>query len=205
MTRETDHLGRRALLRTVGAANVAVTTALAGCTSFVTTASSAEIAERDDVADRHGLDLDAELVHSEYTDDHPARLRLTLTNGDELQQISWYRFEGNRRSDPHGYWLFPACCADELGGTDRWVVPEGWGDSAALGATVCRRQLFSPEETTSAEFLLVDDAGAAGYLPNGTYRWEKSYEVLTSGPVRTEPPTEPEPREFDWGFSVEFS
>ena len=203
-------MNRRALLRGVGAAGVAGTTALAGCTGLVTTASTAEIVQQDDVPEQYGVSIDVELVDSEYTDDHPVRLRTTVTNHgrEKLPSLS-----GNPKcglfdrekagSEPPGLWIYSPDTADFATQKDgRWVrdrEPDDRQGGFALYA--CTPEPYAADESRGQVYEVWDDYRTEGYLVPNTYRWEESVEVADTD----EGWRDAEPRTFDWGFSLDLS
>jgi hypothetical protein len=198
---------RRALLRTVGASGVAGTTAFAGCIGMVMTASTAEIVGQDEVPEKYGVSIDVELVNSEYTDEHPVRLRTTVTNHDRERLLS---LSGNPKcglfdrgkagSDPPGLWVFSPDTADFATRKDgRWVRDRESDHRRAFALYACTPETYAADESRSQVYEVWDDYRTEDYLVPNTYRWEDSVDVADGD----EGWRDWEPNTFQWGFSLD--
>lgn len=197
-------MNRRALLRTVGAAGVAGTTALAGCAA---PGPHVEIGDVVDVPESYGVSIDVELPRPQFTSDHPARLRTTVTNHDSSKQLSASGdamcglFDRSKAgSRPAGLWLHPPRVAEEIEQRNgRWVRDRDPDRMRGVLSYGCSLVTYAAGESRSQPYDIWHDYRSEGYLVPGTYRWEVAVEVTDSGEERTEAEA------FDWGFSINLS
>lgn len=170
-----------------------------------------ELGEVDQIAEDHEIEIDVSVTKPLVTRDHPAIVRITITNeGPDRtlpSQDSQHTGEGEpvndlliapyeeEESKPHGLILRLASVTDESDepddGDGRWSVdsPDGTG---AVGAG---QWTFPGGKTIAQRFRLLDDAASGGYYPPGTYRFGSEF---TFRSVSTDDIVD----EFDWDFSL---
>ena len=136
------------------------------------------IAEEDPVPEGYGVRVEARCLEATITDEHTARIRLTVANEGPERMIAvstggcalFNRYSQSSR--PRGVWLTRA---EDLGYVSEngpeWVAepPEdgGFPDYGCAGRT------FATGESVSVEYAVYDDVRAGGYLPRGRYWFER--------------------------------
>lgn len=202
-------MNRRALLGGLGTLG---TTGLSGCVRFpapswsddAPPANVVSLDAQDTVPDQYDVDIDVEVVHSEFTDDSPAVIRVTTTNvGGPLKvsigtgYCSVFNRQRGGSDDPPGLWLHRPDSHGSERADGRWVAdlppdePRGFAD---VGCTI---QDYEEGQSVSSTYEVWDDYRKRGYLVPGTYRWEETVRVSD-----TTSDTDSVPESFEWGFSL---
>lgn len=178
---------------------------------------------QDSVPDQFKIQITAEIVEHEFTENHPARVKVTITNTGLSRELSVgtrcdiFNKE-NGGSDPAGLWLHTPGREKYDRKDDRWVADRSAEKPRGYSGAGCPKERFYPGESASAEYVVWDDYRVDGYLNPGEYRWEQTVYITDgaflnsdSGLQKT-PPNDaallsnkayPESgSSFSWGFSL---
>ncbi|MDX1747120.1 MAG: hypothetical protein R3324_14375, partial [Halobacteriales archaeon] len=136
------------------------------------------IAEEDPVPEGYDVHVVARLLEATITDEHTARIRITVTNEGPEREIAvstggcalLNRY--GQSSRPRGVWL---ARGEDLGYVSEngpeWIAePPEDGGFPDYG---CAVRTFATGESVSVEYAVYDDARAGGYLPRGRYWFER--------------------------------
>lgn len=164
-----------------------------------------------DLPEEHELTVDATLSESLVTDDHPARLEITITNEGEARLI----YPGNNNGgecmlfahpssgseEPPGLWLHHSTSPGTVGGqTDRWVEDEPANESRIGDLVGCPGREYEPDESVPITYEIWWDYQVAGYFEPGTYRFEEEIRIWDE---TTDVDTGNPDAELTWGFSLD--
>lgn len=159
----------------------------------------------DDDGAGHDVQIDAEVVESSVTADHPARVRVTTTNEGRKRDVSVTRGQCclfNRSagaSDPAGLWLHRVGSADHVERDgDRWTRDAPVDQHRVYAAYGCLARTYESGESVTNEYYVWDDYRVEGYFPPGTYRFAEPVTVSEPGTGSEDGPI----ATFTWGFSV---
>lgn len=158
-------------------------------------------------APAEGLGIDAEVVESAVTEEHPARVAVTTTNDGRKRNVSiapgqccLFNRNGGA-SDPAGLWLHrveSSAHIDRDG--DRWSRDAPADQPRAYPAYACLSKTFAAGEALTTEYDVWDDYRTEPYFEPGTYRFAEQVTVREPGGDNEEETDVI--AEFDWGFSV---
>lgn len=177
----------------------------------------------DDAPSEAALAFEVTMPRRFVTPERTARLRVTVTNEGPERAVTvgtgmchvFNREEGESESGE--LWLLRPESAERVSRQgDRWSMqrPQGHADYG------CSPSVLANGEAVTNELLVWDVHGGSGYVPPGTHRFERSFDVLEpkrSGATRTvasgtsgESSTSREHRPydervlaaFDWGFTL---
>jgi hypothetical protein len=163
------------------------------------------LVEQDQVPAKYDMDLDVEVLQPTVTEEHPARLRVTVANEGEARRLEPasadcgpLRHE-NTGSDPSGLWLtipwsnhLPTAAANATT-TEAYLVGIGgppWTTSKRVFVSAeCLGPEYDPGESRSVDYAVLDDRAVDGYYLPGEYRFQA--EISTPG------------GDFTWGFRLD--
>jgi hypothetical protein len=151
------------------------------------------ITSQDAVSETHQLRIEASMVESMATKDHPAQVQVSLTNEGQTRWIQvgprcplFWKY--NWASSPEGL-LLPSSeeprYVAESG--PRWVLnpPE----ELTFGDGGCGRREYKTGESLRTEYTVYDDGRVDGYLEPGTYRFKDEFGLQPQGGDNSETST----------------
>jgi hypothetical protein len=202
-------VNRRAILGGLGTLG---TTGLAGCVRFpapswsehASPAETVSLNAQDAVPDRYDVQIEVEVVQSEFTDDSPAVIRVTTTNHGDPVKLSigtgWCSIFNRRKGgsdDPPGLWLHRPGYQGISRKDGRWVADRPPGEPRGFPDVGCTMWTYREGQSVSSAYEVWDDYRKRGYLVPGTYRWEETVRVsdVASNSDSGE-------ESFEWGFSL---
>jgi len=197
---------RREILGLLGAGGG---TALSGCLSPPATPSSTvsdgiqrriSLAGQDSIPDELQVSITAEMLESTVTDEHPARVRITMTNqGDERRFSGCAVFDRESKgSIPPELWL-ESDLDDSVRTGEKWVKQNLPGPGEGFGGKGCGLEVYASGESKLTNYAILHDGRTDGYLNPGTYRWEKEIRIAPKQSQTTESDAQ---ETITWGFSL---
>lgn len=198
---------RRALLETVGGIGLG---GLAGCIARTGTRPDGPrrigLAEQDVVPDEHRVSVAVEVLEPAFTEDHPARVRITTTNEGDRRAIgvgtgkcALFNRSDGASDAPVGLWLYRPERAEDLERKPgKWVRDRPADQPQGYPAYGCLPIVYDAGGAVRTEYEVWDDYRVTGYLDPGTYRWETEIPHW-EGP---EYASDDAKRTFTWGFSL---
>lgn len=171
-------------------------------------ANSVSLKSKDKVPKEYGIETDVTIVQSEYTDERPAEIRITLTNTAQKRRISvgpdmCFLFNRSRggSDDPPGLWLHGRDEATYINRDgEKWVADKSPDQPRGSANYGCGMETYNEEESVSKILQIWDDYRVDGYLTPGVYRWEEHISI-EDGPSSDNNSTE----SITWGFSISLS
>jgi hypothetical protein len=166
------------------------------------------IASQDTVAEEHDVTIEAEMLETEVTANHTARVKFTITNANSDQLVS----VGGQGENGCGLFNRSLGWSDDLAGLwlvnptesrnidrkeDRWVPDRDADEPWSTDMYGCVS--IDYVETLTNEYLVWDDYRTEQYLQPGEYRFERDVSIKEN----SETPSEAEQvAEFTWGFTL---
>jgi len=205
-------MNRRGLLRMIGGIGAV---GLAGCTAGGqqlggpnTDTRRVSLVSQDSVANRHQLQVSADLLTSVINDEETAQLRVTMMNTGpertfsigscvEPSDCGGYIFDQSAAGsdDPAGLWLRdPAFEPDD----ERWVRDKPADEPRGFPQRGYSKKQFETGESVSKQYAVWDDYRTNGYLEPSTYRWEEEIWIWDGASIDPEDPD----TKVTWGFSL---
>lgn len=144
------------------------------------------IVDTDPVPEPYRTRIDATLERRTVTDDHTARLRISVTNeGPEREFVAGgdhycgLFYKDHQLSEPRGLWLGAVGSPGPISQAGpRWVASPP--DNERFGDQGCPSEPLATGKTVMETYDLYDDDRIGDYLDQGTYWFESSHLVPAS-------------------------
>jgi len=199
-------MNRRTLLGRLGGCGLL---GLGGCASPSGSSSSTvsdgtqrriSLAGQDSIADEHQVSITVEMLEPAVTDEHPARVRIAITNwGDERRFSGCAVFDRESLgSNPPELWLESNLDEDEQTGK-QWIKQNLPGPGEGFGGYACGWQVYDSGESTHTTYAILHDGRTDGYFTPGTYRWEEDVHI---SPKQSQTAESGEEETITRGFSL---
>lgn len=174
---------RRTVLKFLGVGAVSGGTGCIGPTAGSVDGTGTErhvsLSHPDTVLEEYELRIDASILEAVVTENHPARIQVTLTNEGPKRWLQVGRgcplfWSYDWASSPGGVLLArgeePSYVTEQ---GPRWVITPP--EDGYFGDAGCGRQSYEEGESFQTEYAMYDDGRVNGYLDPGTYTFSDGF------------------------------